>query len=198
MSALFERVKEEISPEEAAKFYGLRVERRRARCPFHNDHDPSLSFYGKTFRCFACGEKGDVVTFVARLFSLTPYEAAQKLAADFGLSAQFTPYEEASFLRRRRQEEEALAWCRARYEECSGAFKRLRQEKAALQQTLTPKEDPPPRLLALWAVENPLQDVLERLTVGSEEELLALYRQERKEVEALAAHIRHLFGPPGS
>ena len=37
------------------------------------------------FFCFGCGAKGDVINFVARLFDLSSYEAAQKLTADFGL-----------------------------------------------------------------------------------------------------------------
>ena len=37
------------------------------------------------FFCFGCGAKGDVIDLVARLFNLSSYEAAQKLALDFGL-----------------------------------------------------------------------------------------------------------------
>jgi len=37
-----------------------------AVCPFHDDHNPSLSISGdrKLFKCFACGEGGDVFKFV--------------------------------------------------------------------------------------------------------------------------------------
>ena len=37
----------------------------------------------KGFCCFACGAKGDVITFVADFFHLAPLEAAKKLAEDF-------------------------------------------------------------------------------------------------------------------
>ena len=37
----------------------------------------------KGFCCFACGAKGDVITFVADFFHLAPFEAAKKLAEDF-------------------------------------------------------------------------------------------------------------------
>ena len=40
------------------------------------------------FFCFGCGAKGDVIDFVAKLFDLSSYEAAQRLAADFGISSQ--------------------------------------------------------------------------------------------------------------
>ena len=37
------------------------------------------------FHCFGCGEDGDVIDFTAKLFDLSPKEAAEKLAQDFGL-----------------------------------------------------------------------------------------------------------------
>ena len=37
----------------------------------------------KGFCCFACGAKGDVITFVADFFHFAPLEAAKKLAEDF-------------------------------------------------------------------------------------------------------------------
>mgnify|MGYP002247835466 CR=1 FL=1 len=51
-------------------------------CPFHDDRHPSMKV-DKGFCCFACGTKGDVITFVADFFHLTPLEAAKKLAEDF-------------------------------------------------------------------------------------------------------------------
>jgi hypothetical protein len=56
-----------------------------ACCPFHNDRHPSLKLNEDYFYCFGCGATGDVIDFVAKLFHLSNYEAAQKLAADFGL-----------------------------------------------------------------------------------------------------------------
>lgn len=39
------------------------------------------------FHCFGCGADGDVIDFTAKLFQLSLRKAAEKLAADFGLSA---------------------------------------------------------------------------------------------------------------
>jgi DNA primase catalytic core len=41
-------------------------ERASAVCPFHNDHNPSLSIDGRRqmYKCFACGAGGDVFRFV--------------------------------------------------------------------------------------------------------------------------------------
>lgn len=38
------------------------------------------------FHCFGCGADGDVIDFAAKLFQLSLRQAAEKLAADFGLS----------------------------------------------------------------------------------------------------------------
>ena len=83
---IYETIKAAISVKQAAKHYGLNVNRNgMACCPFHNDRHPSLKLNEDYFLCFGCGAKGDVIGLVARLFDLSSYEAAQKLAADFGL-----------------------------------------------------------------------------------------------------------------
>ena len=83
---IYETLKVTISVKQAAEHYGLKVNRNgMACCPFHNDRHPSLKLNEEYFFCFGCGAKGDVIDFVARLFDLSSYEAAQKLAADFGL-----------------------------------------------------------------------------------------------------------------
>ena len=82
----YETIKAAISVKQAAKHYGLKVNRNgMACCPFHNDRHPSLKLNEDYFFCFGCGAKGDVIDLVARLFNLSSYEAAQKLALDFGL-----------------------------------------------------------------------------------------------------------------
>lgn len=83
---IYETIKAAISVKQAAEHYGLKGNRNgMACCPFHNDRHPSLKLNEEYFFCFGCGAKGDVIDFVARLFDLSSNEAAQKLAADFGL-----------------------------------------------------------------------------------------------------------------
>ena len=83
---IYETIKAAISVKQAAEHYGLKVSHNgMACCPFHNDRHPSLKLNEGYFFCFGCGAKGDVIDLVARLFDLSSYEAAQKLAADFGL-----------------------------------------------------------------------------------------------------------------
>ena len=83
---IYETIKAAISVKQAAEHYGLKVNRNGMTCcPFHNDRHPRLKLNEDYFFCFGCGVKGDVIDFVARLFNLSSYEAAQKLAVDFGL-----------------------------------------------------------------------------------------------------------------
>ena len=84
--SIFEIVKATVSVRQAAECYGLKLSRNNmVCCPFHDNRHPSLKLNENYFFCFGCGAKGDVIDLVARLFNLTSYEAAQKLAADFGL-----------------------------------------------------------------------------------------------------------------
>ena len=103
---IFEIVKENVNLREAAELYGIDVNRYgKALCPFHNDRNPSLYVADDHFYCFACGAHGDVIDFAANFFALPIYEAAQRLAADFGIDADRTPTKE--ILEKRRQKTEA-------------------------------------------------------------------------------------------
>ena len=89
---LFENVKAVVTVRQAAEHYGLKVGRgNMACCPFHNDHTPSMKLNEDYFYCFGCGATGDVIDLVARLFNLSKYEAAQKLAYDFGIDPDKPP-----------------------------------------------------------------------------------------------------------
>ena len=81
--SIFQTVKENVTARQAAEQYGLKISRNgMVCCPFHDDRHPSMKV-DKGFCCFACGVKGDVITFAADFFHLVPLEAAKKLAEDF-------------------------------------------------------------------------------------------------------------------
>ena len=106
---IFEIVKENINLREAAELYGIDVNRYgKALCPFHNDRHPSLYVADEHYYCFACGEHGDVIDFVGRLFQLSPYDAARKLMADFHLSPDKPPSAAALHAKRIRTEAQQL------------------------------------------------------------------------------------------
>ena len=80
---IFQVVKENVTARQAVEQYGLKVNKNgMVCCPFHDDRHPSMKV-DKGFCCFACGAKGDVITFVADFFHLASLEAAKKLAEDF-------------------------------------------------------------------------------------------------------------------
>ena len=106
---IFEIVKENVNLREAAELYGIDVNRYgKALCPFHNDRNPSLYVADDHYYCFACGEHGDVIDFVGKLFQLSPYDAARKLMADFHLSPDKPPSAAALHAKRIRTEAQQL------------------------------------------------------------------------------------------
>ena len=106
---IFEIVKENVNLREAAELYGIDVNRYgKALCPFHNDRNPSLYVADDHYYCFACGEHGDVIDFVSKLFQLSLYDAAQKLAADFHLTPDKPPNTAALHAKRIQTEAQQL------------------------------------------------------------------------------------------
>ena len=85
-SSLFTQVKAVVSMQDAVRFCGLEPPMRgNMRCPFHDDHNPSLTLYADNYYCWGCGAHGDVIDFTARHFRITQLEAAKRLASYAGL-----------------------------------------------------------------------------------------------------------------
>ena len=71
MRFLFDRCREAVSAEDAARRYGIQINHQgKAVCPFHNDHHPSMTFRDGKYHCWACGAAGDSIDFTARLLGL--------------------------------------------------------------------------------------------------------------------------------
>ena len=145
--SVFETVKQSITVREAAQMYGIEVNRSgMACCPFHDDKNPSMKLNEEYFYCFGCGATGDVIDFTARLYNLSPKEAAEKLAQDFGLA-----YDSQAPPRRRyvRQKTEAQKF----KEDRDHAFRVLADYYHLLRKwetdysPKTPEENPHPRFM---------------------------------------------------
>ena len=145
--SIFEAVKQSVTVREAAQMYGIEVNRRgMACCPFHDDKNPSMKLNEDYFFCFGCGATGDVIDFTARLYNLSPKEAAEKLAQDFGLA-----YDSQAPPRRRyvRQKTEAQKF----KEDRDHAFRVLADYYHLLRKwetdysPKTPEENPHPRFM---------------------------------------------------
>ena len=84
---LYKTIKDRVTTRQAAEHYGLPANHNgMTRCPFHEDHTPSLKL-DERFYCFGCGATGDVIDFTAGLFGLSTKDAADKLITDFGIDA---------------------------------------------------------------------------------------------------------------
>ena len=72
--------------EGVAERLGLRVERHKSLCPFHEDHHASLSFSAgrNTCRCFACGAGGGPIDLVMRLLGKDFRQACEWLGGPQG------------------------------------------------------------------------------------------------------------------
>lgn len=87
----FKTIRAAVPTIQAAKDYGLDVGRHgMARCPFHDDHTPSLKL-DERFYCFGCGASGDTIDFTAKYFGISLQSAAEKLCQDYGLSFGDSP-----------------------------------------------------------------------------------------------------------
>ena len=77
----------DLPVEGVAERLGLRVERHKALCPFHDDHHASLSFRpGRgTWRCFTCGAHGGTIDRVMRCLGKDFLDACRWLADGSGL-----------------------------------------------------------------------------------------------------------------
>ena len=145
--SVFEAVKQSVSVREAAQMYGIEVNRSgMACCPFHDDKNPSMKLNEEYFYCFGCGATGDVIDFTARLYNLSPKEAAEKLAQDFGLA-----YDSQAPPRRRhvRQKSEAQKFKEDRdhaFRVLADYFHLLRKWETDYTPK-TPEENPHPRFM---------------------------------------------------
>jgi len=85
-------------------------------CPFHGERTPSFHVYpeDKHYKCYGCGEYGDVFKFVQKVEGKEFPEVVRALAAEVGVEIPEEASEDSAEARRRRKERaEALAACDA-------------------------------------------------------------------------------------
>ncbi|MFQ9614988.1 MAG: DNA primase [Clostridium butyricum] len=72
-------------------------------CPFHNDKSPSLSVSQdkQIYKCFSCGEAGNVITFVMKYKKLTFYEASKYLADKAGIPLELGNAKESQITKKK-------------------------------------------------------------------------------------------------
>ena len=186
---VFEAVKQSVSTREAAEFYGIKVRRNgMACCPFHDDKNPSMKV-DQRFHCFGCGADGDVIDFTAKLFDLSPKEAAEKLAQDFGLI-----YDSQAPPRRRyvRQKTEAQKFREDRqrcYRVLSDYYYLLKKWEAD-RSPRTPEEEPHPRFVEAIQKKTYVEYLLDLFLYESEEEQKAWIAEHTAEITHLERRLK--------
>ena len=186
---VFEAVKQSVSTRDAAAFYGIEVKRNgMACCPFHDDKNPSMKV-DQRFHCFGCGADGDVIDFTAKLFDLSPKEAAEKLAQDFGLI-----YDSQAPPRRRyvRQKTEAQKFREDRqrcYRVLSDYYYLLKKWEAD-NSPRTPEEEPHPRFVEAIQKKTYVEYLLDLFLYESEEEQKAWIAEHTAEITHLERRLK--------
>ena len=187
---VFEAVKQSVSTRDAAAFYGIEVKRNgMACCPFHDDKNPSMKPNEEYFYCFGCGATGDVIDFTAKLFDLSPKEAAEKLAQDFGLI-----YDSQAPPRRRyvRQKTEAQQFREDRqrcYRVLSDYYHLLKKWESD-HSPRTPEEKPHPRFVEAIHKKIYVEYLLDLFLYESEEEQKAWIAEHTAEITHLERRLK--------
>ena len=145
--SVFEAVKQSVSVREAAQMYGIEVNRSgMACCPFHDDKNPSMKLNKEYFYCFGCGATGDVIDFTARLYNLSPKEAAEKLAQDFGLAYDSQAPPRRRYVRRKSEAQKFKEDRDHAFRVLADYFHLLRKWETDYTPK-TPEENPHPRFM---------------------------------------------------
>lgn len=145
--SVFEAVKQSITVREAAQMYGIEVNRSgMACCPFHDDKNPSMKLNEEYFYCFGCGATGDVIDFTARLYNLSPKEAAEKLAQDFGLAYDSQAPPRRRYVRRKSEAQKFKEDRDHAFRVLADYFHLLRKWETDYTPK-TPEENPHPRFM---------------------------------------------------
>ena len=162
---IFEAVKTTVAPRMAAEHFGLSVSRNgMVCCPFHDDRHPSMTLYEDHYHCFGCQANGDVIAFTSKLFGITPLEAAQKLAADFGIREDRPSVLAKLKMYTTQAENEKLCF------RVLSEYLRILQDWKKRYAPQTPEEGSDDRFVEACHMLECTQYMLDLLTIGSHEE----------------------------
>ena len=186
---VFEAVKQSVSTRDAAAFYGIEVKRNgMACCPFHDDKNPSMKV-DQRFHCFGCGADGDVIDFTARLFDLSPKEAAEKLAQDFGLIYDSQAPPRRRYVRQKTEAQKFREDRRRCYRVLSDYYYLLKKWEID-NSPRTPEEEPHPRFVEAIQKKTYVEYLLDLFLYESEEEQKAWIAEHTAEITHLERRLK--------
>ena len=193
--SVFEVVKQSVTAREAAELYGIAVGRGgMACCPFHDERHPSMKVDTR-FHCFGCGADGDVIDFTARLYDLSPKEAAEKLAQDFGLAYDSKAPIRRNYVRQKsevqlRKENREHAW------RVLADYYHLLRKWEADYSPKTPDEDPHPRFLEAVQKKDYMGYLLDTFLDSSTEEQDQWIAEHTAEISAIEGRVKIMADKP--
>ena len=186
---VFEAVKQSVSTREAAAFYGIEVKRNgMACCPFHDDKNPSMKV-DQRFHCFGCGADGDVIDFTAKLFDLSPKEAAEKLAQDFGLIYDSQAPPRRKYVRQKTEAQKFREDRQRCYRVLSDYYYLLKKWETD-HSPRTPEEEPHPRFVEAIQKKTYVEYLLDLFLYESEEEQKAWIAEHTAEITHLERRLK--------
>lgn len=112
-----QEVKQRVDIIKVAEYLGLNLNRaKQCRCIWHNEKTASLSFSQskQIFKCFGCGESGDVITLSSKILNTNALESAKQLNQIFGLGIDFgkvtSNFERNRYIQIQRAKERFYKW----------------------------------------------------------------------------------------
>ena len=87
MSNIAKQLSDIVTIKDILHKYGIpEGSHNRTQCPIHSGKDRNFAYTDKVFHCWVCGESGNAITLVAKIFGLNYTQAAIKLNNDFALN----------------------------------------------------------------------------------------------------------------
>ena len=192
---VFEVVKESVTTREAAEMYGIEVKRGgMACCPFHDDRHPSMKV-DRRFHCFGCGADGDVIDFTARLYNLTPKEAAEKLAQDFGLAYDSQAPPRRNYVRQKSEAQKLKEKREHGWRVLTDYYHLLRKWETDYSPK-TPDEDPHPRFMEAIQKKDYMGYLLDTFLDSSTEEQDQWIAEHTAEISAIEGRVNIMADKP--
>ena len=187
---VFETVKQSVTVREAAERYGIEVKRGgMACCPFHDDKNPSMKLNEEYFYCFGCGATGDVIDLTARLYNLSPKEAAEKLAQDFGLIYDSQAPPRRNYVHQKTEARKFREDRQRCYRVLSDYYYLLKKWEAD-RSPRTPEEEPHPRFVEAIQKKPYVDYLLDLFLYESEEEQKAWIAEHTAEITHLERRLK--------
>lgn len=187
---VFETVKQSVTIREAAERYGIEVKRGgMACCPFHDDKNPSMKLNEEYFYCFGCGATGDVIDLTARLYNLSPKEAAEKLAQDFGLIYDSQAPPRRNYVHQKTEARKFREDRQRCYRVLSDYYYLLKKWEAD-RSPRTPEEEPHPRFVEAIQKKPYVDYLLDLFLYESEEEQKAWIAEHTAEITHLERRLK--------